>query len=69
MRSEMKLMQAILDVQEERDAYRDEARMLLNIPYRYRSKDAQCRIDRLTSCIISCNESIDFNKQQLNEYR
>jgi hypothetical protein len=69
MRSEMIIMRSILDVQSERDTYRAEIRMLLDIPYRYRSKEAQSRIDRLTSCIISCNESVDFLKRELNTYR
>ena len=69
MRSEMRIMLAILDIQKERDTYRSEVHELLSVPDRYRSKEARCRVDRLTSCIISCNDSVSFLKQQLNTYR
>ena len=69
MKPEMEIMHCILDVQKERDEYRAELKKILAIPYRRRSKENHQRVDRLTSCIISCNDSIDFNKKQLAQYR
>ena len=68
-RAEMEIMRNILDVQEERDKYRAELKTILSVPYRWRSKETNQRADRLTSCIISCNDSIDFNRKQLTQYR
>jgi len=69
MKPEMKIMHCILDAQKERDEYRAELKTILAIPYRWRSKENHQRVDRLTSCIISCNESIAFNRRELNTYR
>jgi len=69
MRSEMIIMRSILDVQSERDTYRAELKTILSTPYRLRSKEDNQRADVLTSCIIKCNESIAFNKRELNTYR
>jgi len=68
-RAELQIMQNILDVQKERDGYRAELKTILSIPYDWRSKESNQRADRLTSCIISCNESIAFNRRELNTYR